>query len=128
MGNTPNPLVDKYEHAPTIMEVPKEFVPIPYFENETSTFKDSIQISINYPHLIDRKFDIYYSLSTSINKDFKKYTSPITLKESTEIEMYVEDLSSKIRSATLKNEFVKKDTSISLNLISSLLISEINSL
>jgi len=118
MGNTPNPLVDKYEHAPTITEVPKEFVPIPYFENETSTFKDSIQISINYPHLIDRKFDIYYSLSTSINKDFKKYTSPITLKESTEIEMYVEDQSSKIRSATLKNEFVKKDTTLSLILSS----------
>ena len=118
MGNTPNPLVDKYEHAPTITEVPKEFVPIPHFENESKTFKDSIQISINYPHLKDRKFDIYYSLSTSINKDFKKYTSPITLKESTEIEIYLEDANSKLKSSTLVNEFSKKDTTLSFILSS----------
>ncbi len=60
-----------------------DFVPVPYLTSGERVFKDDAVVSLSS---VDQNSEIYYSIDGSIPTDKKnKYTSPITLKNTTEL-------------------------------------------
>lgn len=117
MGPEPNSLVDQFEHAPTISEVPTDFIPVPHFEQSSRTFNDSLSISINYPHLKNRIFNIKYTLDgTEPNAKSKTYSGPFNISKTTLIKSLLLDSTSNNIGKSVETEFVKMDKSIHLKL------------
>jgi len=117
MGPEPNSKVDQFEHAPTIETVPSDFIPVPYFEQTAKNFNDSMTISMNYPYLKDRGFQIKYTIDGSeptINS--KTFRSPFTITETKNIKCLLVDTISSTVGKSVMSEFVKIDNSIHLNL------------
>ncbi len=101
------------KHAPTIQDIPKTFVPLPYFEQANRVFLESMELSI--AHIRPDEYDIYYTLDgKEPTLQSKKYTEPFSINERTTVKMFTANEQGK--SATLTNTFVKHDASISLEL------------
>ncbi len=117
MGSKPNSKVDGYEHSPTISTIPEAFIPVPYFVEENRTFLENMTVSINYPHLKGREFEIKYTIDgTEPTANSKTYTSPIFISSSTLFKTALYNSISKTIGVSVENNFVKRDASISLEL------------
>ncbi|MBI1837914.1 MAG: glycoside hydrolase family 92 protein [Flavobacteriia bacterium] len=117
MGALPNSEVNKYEHAPSIQEVSKSFVPIPHFKQENRTFIDTLEIAIGYPIIKNRNFEIKYTLDgTEPTLESPTYIKPFNIKETTKINIALIDNDSKTLGKSTMNEFVKRDSTIHLKL------------
>lgn len=117
MGNTPNRKRNTFPHAPTLSNVPNTFVAVPFIEQETRVFEDEMEISLGV--VFDEDVDIFYSLDGSIpdqSLSAKKYTGPFTIKENTTLQ--VRAWKDGHFSTNVKNDFVKRDNSLSLKLFS----------
>jgi predicted alpha-1,2-mannosidase len=115
MGNKPNPIVDTYYHAPTINDVPENFTPVAYFEEVNRTFDDSMKISINYPKLNSRIYEIKYTTDgTEPTLNSQTYLYPISIKNSTTIKALLINPTTKKLGSSISNDFVKTDKTISI--------------
>lgn len=118
MGNSPLLERDKFTSTPTLSKAPDDFIPVPYFEQEKSTFDDEISISLNYPKFPSNlnDFTLEYSIA---NGEWKKYTDPIGINKTTNIKAKLTALNSlgeRIEGQFVENEFVKRDPSVHLAL------------
>jgi predicted alpha-1,2-mannosidase len=119
MGPFPNLDLDLYPHAPTINDVPKDFTPVPYFEQENRTFTYSTMVSIDYPRFFDRSFTIKYTTDgTEPSESSPSYTGPVSISTSTLFKACLFNPITKKCGKVIENEFIKQDPSISLKLVS----------
>lgn len=117
MGNKPNYERSSLPYAPSISEVSETFVPVPFVEQETRVFEDEMEISLGV--LFDGEVDIYYTLDGSIpdlSMTATKYTEPFTINQNTTLQ--VRAFKDGHFSTNVRNDFVKRDNSISLKLFS----------
>ncbi len=117
MDNKPNYARNSLPHAPTVSKVTEKFVPVPFIEQEKRVFDDEMEISLGV--LFDDEVDIYYTLDGSIpdgSLTATKYTGPFTIKENTTIQ--ARGWKDGYFSTNVRNDFVKRDNSISLKLFS----------
>ena len=82
-------------------------VAAPYIESGEVAFKDSTQVTLKS---VDEKVDIFYSLGT----EFKKYTSPFTIKDKVSLKVYAENKGK--RSATITTDFFIIDPNVKIEL------------
>lgn len=100
-------------HAPTISEVPKEFVALPYFNETEHVFTDSMSLSLATAFPENAK--IFYTTDGSEpSKSSKLYTKPFIINNTTTVKAIA--ISEFGQSAIISNLFVKKDKNISLEL------------
>jgi hypothetical protein len=117
MGPRPNLAVDKYLHAPTISSVPKEFTPVPFFEQEDRTFEYSMMISIDYPRFFNKHYVIKYTTDgTEPTELSPEYVGPISISKTTFFKTALFNRITKTMGVSVENEFVKRDPGISLEL------------
>ena len=115
MGDRPNSQREKLPHAPTLNEIPANFIPAPYFVTESRIFTDSLMIQIGKSNLVDA--DIYYTTdgTNPLESDTKiLYTAPFNISKSTTISMYPSKGS--MNGPIVSNTFVKKDDNISIEI------------
>jgi predicted alpha-1,2-mannosidase len=121
MSGSPNKNNSIPLHAPTIETAPDNFIAVPYFEQATSLFDDSITITLNYPKYPTdlEDFKLYYSLDSIV---WVPYTEKILINKSCKVFAYAaatrKDKSS-IQSPVVYGKFQKIDNAVHLNLESS---------
>ncbi|MDG1333485.1 MAG: GH92 family glycosyl hydrolase [Crocinitomicaceae bacterium] len=115
MGSEPATNRSSFEHAPTLSETPETFVPLPFIEQEIRVFDREMQISLNVVNADE--YDIFYTLDGSIpDIHSKKYTAPFTITDNTEVQ--ARTWKDGYFSTNTRNDFVKRDKTISLQLFS----------
>lgn len=116
MGSLPSEEYRQYAIAPSMDSVPDNFVPVPYFKNQSTAFtkQASIEISGN-----DKDAVYYYTLDGSIpTKKSKKYKKPLVLKTTTTVSAVSYHPKSDKYSSVISNEFRLKPEGIVLELYS----------
>jgi predicted alpha-1,2-mannosidase len=120
MGNSPNENVNLFTHAHTMTYPPTEFIPVPFFENESRTFIGQNNISINYTPIKNRTFEIRYTVDGSeptINST--RYIKPIQIDTSTTVKVVLFEhcMDSVYQSGVcISNEFVERNENIKINI------------
>lgn len=113
MGEKPDPDSYNFEQTPTLNSIPEEFIPLPYFEQTTRVFLDSLELSISI--INPDKYTIYYTTDKSEpNTSSQVYSGPFTIYEHTTVKMFAYNKHGE--SAVLRNNFVKSDKTVSLEL------------
>ncbi len=103
-----------YEHAPTLSELPKDLVPVPFFLQENSVFEDSMLISLDA--IENGKTKIYYTLDgTNPTNKSTLFVKPFQLNKSTIVSAIA--INETGESAVITNTFTKKDANINLKLM-----------
>jgi hypothetical protein len=98
------------------VNVPDNFVPVPYITNETRIFEEEIKISCGvYSGIKNDAMHIFYSLDSM---EWNRYSDPILLKNSSKIWLKTskEIGQRSYESAIVSSYFIKKDQGIHLNL------------
>ena len=63
MAAKPNLEVNTFQHAPTITDLPKSFIPLPHFDQLQRVFGSSLTLSASLPMQIpEANFEIQYSV------------------------------------------------------------------
>lgn len=121
MGNQPRTDFDKFAATPTLNEVPENFVPVPFFHEESALFEDSMTISMDYVKIPTslENFVINYRINQG---EWSVYSQPIKITETSVVEAKL-IASTKVdpqwvSSSTITNKFVKRDKEVSLILSS----------
>lgn len=100
-------------HAPTISDIPLEFVSLPYFNETEHVFTDSMSLSLATVYPENAK--IYYTIDgTEPSKSSALFTSAFIIDKTTTVKAIA--ISDFGQSAVISNQFVKKDKEISLEL------------
>jgi predicted alpha-1,2-mannosidase len=119
MGAQPNTNVNSFAHAYTMTYPPTEFMPVPYFENESRTFVGQTAIGINYTPLKNRKFEIRYTLDGSEpTLNAPRYEKPFSIDTTTTVKvvLFEQCMDSIFQSGIcISNEFVERNESIQIN-------------
>lgn len=110
MGPTPNPNLSNLQKAWSIKEMTKDFIPLPHFVSSKRVFDDSLRIEIGLPYL-DSRFTTQYKID---NSDWQYYKDPFWIFESCILSIRTIDEKSNQASATLKNQFSKRNKGIQL--------------
>lgn len=114
MGSTPSPTFNKSSHAPTLEEIPDDFVPAPFFTNENRIFDTNAEIEISAIPLSGT--EIHYTTDGSTpDLNSPVYTGSISINETTTVKAVVIK-GNDVRSCVIENEFIKKDHSVSIEL------------
>ena len=113
MSDQPNLVRNKFNHAPTLSQLPDNMVPVPYFEQTNHVFTDSMNISLSVMNR-DECTIVYTTDESKPDMTSKRYKEPFTIKNSTIIKaMAFKDSS---QSSVISNKFIKKDNTVSLEL------------
>lgn len=116
MGSQPSVKYRQYEIAPSIHSVPDNFVSVPYFKNQSTSFTKQTTIEIAG---IDKNLVYYYTLNGSTpTKKSKRYTKPFTIRETKQIQVVAYNTKTQQYSAIISNEFRLKPVGVALNLSS----------
>ena len=105
--------IPSFQHALTLSELPNDFVPVPYFEQEDRVFLDSLSVSLSVVNPSDYKI-FYTTDGTAPTKSSQLYTTPININSNTVVKAITFNEYS--HSSIIQNEFVKKDQGITLEL------------
>jgi len=98
------------------VNVPDNFVPVPYITNETRIFEEAIKISCGvYGGIKNDDMQIFYSLDSM---EWNSYSDPILLKNSSRIWLKtIKEIGRRTyESAMVSSYFIKKDKGIQLTL------------
>ncbi len=114
MGVNPSEKLNSYESAPTLSSIPEEFTPLPFFRAENRIFDDRQTIDFSLPIQNSKDFSIEYRTDQG---NWISFTEPFDIDKSTSIEARTYNSFAKIYSASVSVEFVKKNTDLSLNLL-----------
>lgn len=115
MGSSPVESRSLFDHAPTRSTIDETFVPIPFIEQETRVFEDEMEISLSV--VAPEKHTIYYTVDGTLpTLTSTKYTVPFTINDNTTIQTRA--WKDGYFSTNTKNDFIKRDTSVSLQLFS----------
>ncbi|MDG1777567.1 MAG: GH92 family glycosyl hydrolase [Crocinitomicaceae bacterium] len=113
MGPTPKQNRKQLPHAPTIESLPKDFVPLPFFNQTEHVFIDEIAISLDA--IKNGETQLFYTLDGSEpTHKSTLYTTAIIITETTTIRAIAYNKHGK--SAVITNDFIKKDQGVSLAL------------
>lgn len=115
MGSNPNLELANYEHAPTLSEIPSDFVTAPYFENEERIFEDNMEIKLNV--INSENCIIHYTTDGSNPLESQTtliYRTPFTINKSTTIKAVT--TKGKSVSGLISNSFVKKNDNVSIKI------------
>lgn len=113
MGSNPKLNRDELNHAPTLSELPKDFVPIPYFNQTEHVFIDRMEISVDA--VKNGSTRIFYTTDGSEpTEESTIYNESFEITESTTIKLKAYNEFG--QSAIVTNSFVKKDQGVSLKL------------
>jgi predicted alpha-1,2-mannosidase len=113
MGTSPNLERATFPHAPTLSEVPEDFIPLPYFVETSRIFEKEMQVSLDVLHA--DKYTIYYTTDGSEPSVLSpKFTAPITLTKSTTIKAIA--VGGDYQSAVISNDFIQRDVHVRLEL------------
>lgn len=115
MGNKPVESRNSFAHAATRSLIPETFVPVPFIEQQSRVFDNEMEISLG---VVDPETStIYYTLDGTLPMtNSPKYTAPFKISKNTTIQTRA--LKNGYFSATTKNDFIKRDTAISVHLLS----------
>lgn len=117
LGSKPNAEVDQYEHAPTLSNVPENFIPVPHFVETERTFEGNMLINMNYPKFNDKLYKIKYTLDgtepTVNSNDFKE---AIKIDKTTLVKMALFDVKQNKLGVSVSNEFILKDKTAHLEI------------
>jgi predicted alpha-1,2-mannosidase len=104
-----------FAHAPTLSETPEMFIPLPFIEQESRVFDETMEISLNVVN--SDEYVIYYTLDGSIpGMHSQEYNGPFTISENTNVQ--ARTWKDGYFSTNTRNDFVKRDKTISLQLFS----------
>jgi len=113
MGRQAKEKNDQYSHAPTLSELPKTFVPLPYFNETERIFTDSLQLSLST--INQDQYSIHYTTDGSEpTSQSKQYEHPFTIHDKTVVKAIAVNQSGK--SSVITNTFIQTDNTVSLNL------------
>lgn len=121
MGKSPNLDRDKFSAAPSIEKAPDNFIAVPYFEQESKTFEEKMEISMNYPKYSTNLKDFALEYSFDGTK-WEKYTTPLTISQTTTVYGRLtasNKIGNKVISPSIENTFVKRDPGVHLTIVSS---------
>ena len=114
MGDKPR-MNEEYEHAPTLMELPEGFAPVPFMKASNRVFENSCEIDLGV--VFDDRFDIHYTTDgsepTGKSPTFEK---PFTIAENTTIKAM--SIGNGGQSSVVSNDFIQKDNSVTIKLFS----------
>ena len=114
MGPLPSAEYRQYETAPSLDSIPDNFVAVPYFKNQSTSFAKKTTVEISG---IDKSISCYYTLDGSIpTKKSKKYTKPFTLKQTTQIQAVAYNPLTQQYSQIISNKFRLKPEGVTLDL------------
>jgi hypothetical protein len=116
MGAYPSDSFKKSKSAPSLNEIPKDFIPVVSFTPDQRNFEEKTTIQIQLP-LDQPNWQIQYKFSQ--NDDWNNYTEGLEVKKSIIIYSRVLDLSSKKTGNTVEAIFNKKEKIVELKLESS---------
>lgn len=119
MGENIRTDLNKYYPAPTMEKCNDLFVPVPYFEQSSSTFDSTILISLNYPRIPSnlKDFHVEYSLN---GEKWKVYEKPFSLNQTSTVSARLKATNNEdkvLESSTIENQFTKRDNTVSLKLL-----------
>lgn len=102
-----------------LKELPKQFIPVPYFEQENRVFESTLNLSLAQP-LMDRMYEIYYTLDGKDPKGKKaiKYERKFTINQSTTVKAVVYQPELKLYGEVISNDFILKEKGVSIELLS----------
>lgn len=113
MGSKPALERSSFSHAPTLSETPETFIPLPFIDQESCVFDEEMEISLNI--ISPDEYDIFYTLDGSVPTiHSKKYSEPFTISENTMVQ--ARTWKDGYFSSNTRNDFVKRDKTISLAL------------
>lgn len=98
------------------VNVPENFVPVPFIINETRIFEEMIKIDCGvYRDIKNESLQIYYSLDSL---EWLSYSDPILLKKSSQIWLKtIKEIGRRrYESAVVSSYFIKKDSGIHIDL------------
>jgi predicted alpha-1,2-mannosidase len=117
MGSEPNPQTESFTHAPTGTSISKEFIPLPYLEQENRVFTDTMMASLNYPRLEGKNFEIRYTLDGSEPTSSSLiYSKPIKVDKNTHLKSALYAFELQKLGESVEVNFIKRDSSIQLKL------------
>jgi hypothetical protein len=117
MGPNPNKDRSTNEEMHTVSEFPKAFVPAPFFDQEKRIFDNHMTISLSVINNEDYK--IFYTTDGSDpieSNSAKEFKGAFDILKATTIKAYA--TSGKFNSAVIENQFVKKNTNVSIEILS----------
>ncbi len=114
MGNRPN---DELRNRTTRLKVPKTFTPVPYFTNESSTFKGSVNVNIGYPHVGESLYKIRYTVDGSVpTATSPEFTNSLTFDTTTVLTASLQNMSTRKMGVPVTATFLEMDDNVQLEL------------
>ncbi|MBU2019634.1 MAG: GH92 family glycosyl hydrolase [Bacteroidetes bacterium] len=113
MGAQPSASMTKYSSAPTVNDISKEFIPVPFFSPDVRIFDAQTEIQIQLP-LQKPNWIIEYSVMQ--NDPWTTYQKPLVFKETTKLYARTIEQSTGKKSSVVEAIFTKNEKTMEMSL------------